>query len=202
MCLELTALVDFGDQITKIYQGHPDDNTTADLRLVLVSKNRYVDIKNATGNSYNKTIGEYDNVANTVITRDYAVTSSNSGNFQNVLWILDSISDAAQHFSSEYNMAFPQVTINWQGDADPSAFPGGGSYEGSFYRNNVIYLDGVTPDDSERRFTILHEYGHHVMNNTYSSYPPRLAISENFASYVAVQELVDVEPDRARPEIF
>ena len=89
----------------------PDDSTTADLRLVLVGQNRYVDIKNVTGDSYNKTIGGYDNVANTVITHDYAVISSNSGNFQNVLWILDSISDAARHFSSEYNIALGSVNL-------------------------------------------------------------------------------------------
>ena len=31
---------------------------------------------------------------------------------------------------------------------------------------------------------------------------PRVTISENFASHAAVQELVDVKPDRTSPEIL
>ncbi len=109
-----------------------------------------------------------------------AQIDSEDGDIQNALWISDSISDAHDHFSSEYNIVISKVPVNWQSGADPEVFTMDDDDTDSFYDRSLdtIYIDGLpllpgTSDDSQRRFTILHEYGHHIMNSIYgSNFPP------------------------------
>ena len=158
----------------------PDDDSTVDFYIDVSSDGRYVHVNDTFDNFYVAPVGFQNNITMSSINMDYSA----NGNFQDAFWIVDSISDAARYFL--YNHAFPQplVKVNWENGMNPRDFPNGGSGTGSVYRDGEIYLDG-RPGDSNQRFTILHEYGHHIMFNEYERYPPTTNCSPHSVSGIS-----------------
>ncbi len=108
------------------------------------------------------------------IETDIAVENSN-----NAFWILDAIADARTFISDEFAHGSDKVHVAWQFNEHTGVFDGGAG--GAYYcpsdespwfceRTETIFLDGLDsdrPDDSNQRYTIMHEYGHFVMNDVY-----------------------------------
>ena len=152
----------------------PSGSGTVDLYLTVSSKGVASDVLNSANGNYAKAILRINDLDSSIVNADYAVTSTDN-HLQGALWITDSISDAAEHFMSNYLMGLPKVTVYWQDGLNPVLLPGGLNKTGSYYSSSTIYIDGHIEnriyDSSEVRFTILHEYGHHIMDNIYATYP-------------------------------
>ena len=91
--------------------------------------------------------------------------------------ITDAVADARELFSHN-NQDVSKVNVNYQHDIGSGIFEHSNG-DGAYYVGgsiNTIYLNGLDtrttePDDSEQRWTILHEWGHHQMNDAFSGSP-------------------------------
>lgn len=81
--------------------------------------------------------------------------------------IIDAISDGRQFFDG-YGIDAAPLTVKWQHDDGTSAFVGREHDSASYViSGNIIWLNGngiMAEDHSHERLTILHEFGHHVMD--------------------------------------
>lgn len=81
---------------------------------------------------------------------------------------MDAISDGRQFFQAR-GISFAELAVKWQHNDTSSVFSDR-LHDGAAYSTatNVMWLDGVSDkpdsDDSNKRFTVLHEMGHHIMN--------------------------------------
>ena len=115
------------------------------------------------------------------------LNAQNNPNQFRVFWIIDAISDAVDYVKEEFSLrTIPAVTVGWQFDGLSDVFAGNASpgAKVSTFGNGVqvLYLDGRDtdttgqmatnqrdrPDDSFQRHTIIHEWGHHLMNWYYT----------------------------------
>ncbi len=126
---------------------------------------------------------------NRIIQTDIGIENTN-----NAFWITDAIADTHQFILYTYGYDTDKVDVAWQFDGAFGVFTYGDNRHGAAYcaidnspwncfRTETIALNGDTPvfidpmdpsniinngvDNSNQRWTIIHEYGHHIMNNVY-----------------------------------
>ncbi len=99
-----------------------------------------------------------------------------TANENRAFWITDGIGDTHQFFEDEFSKNLRQVKVGWQ--FDHTTEDGFGTGMGARYISSTetIFLDGYQTgenrdDDSNERWTIIHEYGHHTMKVIFGSYP-------------------------------
>lgn len=108
--------------------------------------------------------------------KPYSTGSIDQQKLHKAFWITDSIADGREYFKDN-GIYLDQVDVYWQYDKGSKIFSGKNS-NGAGYSttSKIIYLDGfdkfnLITDDSPQRWTILHEYGHHVMNEEFRGWP-------------------------------
>ena len=155
----------------------PDnDDTTVDLYLLMESDGPHAEVRNEADYRYAKI--PYVNINPDGTDQNVPIMlNSSDGGLHKAVQIIDAITDASDYLEDE-GLISPKVTVNWELGEDPGDKTGNSAHTGSFYwrHDNEIYLDG-TPDATERRWTMLHEYGHHVMNRIFTSYPDTVSCS-------------------------
>lgn len=98
-----------------------------------------------------------------------------TANKNRAFWITDALYDAHDFIDDEFSLDIEIVKVGWQYDKTVKVAFGLG--EGAQYHRNTdtIYLDGKLDykrdDDSNERWTIVHEYGHHSMDDVFRNYP-------------------------------
>ena len=110
-------------------------------------------------------------------------TTRGQADYDNAFWIADAIGDAHDRVDTVFDERINKVNVAWQHNADKTAFDSTQEVGGAYYcpdqlrfRNvcnnaQTIFLDGhnddttstANKDHSYHRWTLLHEYGHHVM---------------------------------------
>ena len=101
------------------------------------------------------------------------ISEYKSSDFERAFWIADSIKDAHDWIESDDGFDFEideRIEVVWNPSADTTYFGGSG---GAYYSSaGTIYLTGYNAtgseqDDAYERNTIIHEYGHFVMDEMY-----------------------------------
>ena len=153
------------------------DGSTLDVSVIFTSEGNHSSVKDQTNSLYQHvTPVSMDISSSQSIVIDASLTPTNPI-FQESLWIKDGIGDTWIFFDN-LGTIIPFVNVNWQSDDATDIFgitdSRGNTATGAFYlSNNNIYLDGATRDDDgdqDQRWTIIHEYGHHVMNKVDSGW--------------------------------
>ena len=154
----------------------PNGSGTVDLRLTVSSNGIASNVRNSANGIYAGTMLDIDDVDRNIINADYAISSTDN-HLQGAIFITDSISDAAEYFMTNHLISLPKINVYWQGGLNPLFLPDSLNKTTSYYDRgtDTIYIDGYDEDsvhdDSDNRFVILHEYGHYIMDGTYTSYP-------------------------------
>ena len=143
---------------------NPDDNNNVDLKFVISSKdNKDLKVVNQALDVYSHDTGTMENISETLTDFDIELEGSMAGAGR----IINAISDGREFFD-DYDIRPRALTVKWQHDADASVFSDKSS-RGAAYNSvsDIIWLDGNTgpdTDNSDSLWTILHEFGHHVMD--------------------------------------
>ena len=161
-----------------------EDNTTLDVYFTYSTNSQYSSIQDVMGNYYQDISTTNFNISNSSnYFYNYRVDSTGTleeTKYHRVFAITDAIGDARLYFSDN-NLDVDKVNVKWQHDRLSNIFTPGND-PGAYYIGdpiNTIYLDGLFSssttnfDDSEQRYTILHEWGHHQMNNAFVDWPVR-----------------------------
>ncbi len=86
-------------------------------------------------------------------------------------WVMNDLQKAHDYFLDEVSENVKLVTLKWQDERSVSS---------SNYDDSVIELDGFDSGDEidgadvNNKWTVLHEYGHHVMDHTYEGIMPTI----------------------------
>ena len=156
-----------------------EDGTTLDLYFTLSTNSQHSSIVDSSGDFYILTLPTENNIPNRNFFLSETIDSTGTleeTKYHRAFGITDTIADARDFFSYN-NQNVEKVNIKWQHDELSDFFSANNTPGASYFRNSdTIYLDGldnssIRPDDSEQRFTILHEWGHHQMHDAFVGWP-------------------------------
>ncbi len=151
--------------IVEIRNDDPDDDTTVDLLVRVLSEGSRLSVAGTSGASYRHDEPVVSNFNGAMLDRDVTLSGPSAGAGR----IIDAISDGRRFFEG-HSIGVAPLTVKWQHDAGAGAFSDRSSDSAAYGRSgNIIWLNGngmTTEDDSHERWTLLHEFGHHVMDAT------------------------------------
>ena len=133
------------------------------------------------------------------IDKEIETDNNDDEKYENAFWIADAISDSIEVIDKKFGQNMGKVSVAYQFDQGSRVFDptrtdsNGNRIDGAYYcpdstfgcaqsaQVNTIYLDH---DDAEERWTVIHEYGHHVMSDLHGTgnYPP--ACSHTFTTFL------------------
>ena len=158
------------------------DGTTLDLYFTLSTNSQHSSIVDSSGDFYILTLPTENNIPNRNFFLSETIDSTGTleeTKYHRAFGITDTIADARTYLSYN-NQNVDKINVKWQHDAGTHTFfPNEVNRpDGAFYlrSSDTMYLDGIDnsrnrDDDSEQRFTILHEWGHHQMHDVFSGWP-------------------------------
>lgn len=149
--------------ISGIRNDDPNDATSVDLLVRVLSEGSRLSVAGTSGASYTYDEPVINNFAGSRLDRDITLTGPAEGAGR----IIDTISDGRRFFDG-YRIDAAPLAVRWQHDDGTSAFAGREHDSASYgISSNTIWLNGngmLLNDNSDERLTILHEFGHHVMD--------------------------------------
>ena len=131
----------------------------------VLSEGSRLSVAGTSGASYRHDEPVVSNFNGAMLDRDVTLSGPSAGAGR----IIDAISDGRRFFEG-HSIGVAPLTVKWQHDAGAGAFSDRSSDSAAYGRSgNIIWLNGngmTTEDDSHERWTLLHEFGHHVMDAT------------------------------------
>lgn len=150
--------------ISRIRNDDPNDASRVDLLMRVLSEGSRLSVAGTSGVPYAHDEPVVGNLSGSLFGRDITLSGPAGGAGR----IIDAVSDGRRFFTG-YGVDPASLTTRWQHDAGTSAFAGRLHNTASYnIAGNIIWLNGngmEIEDDSHRRWTILHEFGHHIMDN-------------------------------------
>ena len=149
--------------INGIRNDDPNDTTSVDLVMRALSEGNRLTVAGTSTTPYSHDEPVINNFTGSSLDRDITLSWPTEGAGR----IIDAISDGRRFFDG-YGIDAAPLAVRWQHDDGTSAFAGRDHNLASYgISGNIIWLNGnrmLLSDDSHKRLTILHEFGHHVMD--------------------------------------